>query len=89
MSDLGSAILEALERQDTAKRRLEMGPRLDELLARAEYDVDDPEHLGGTWERLSPRARGRRIRRMRAILDALGKQPVDSPIVAAIARVRQ
>jgi hypothetical protein len=89
MSDLGSAILEALDRQATAARRLDSAPRLDELLARAEYEVDDPEHLGGTWERLSPRARGRRIRRMRAILNALGKQSADAPIVAAIVRGRQ
>ena len=89
MSDLGSAILEALDRQATAARRLESAPRLDELLARAEYEVDDPEHLGGTWERLSPRARGRRIRRMRAILRALGKLSVNAPNVAPIARDRQ
>ena len=89
MSDLGTAILEALDRQATAERRLESGPRLDELLARAEYEVDDPEHRGGTWEMLNPRIRGRRIRRMRAILRALGKLSGNSPIVLPIARERQ
>ena len=89
MSDLGSAILEALDRQATAARRRESAPNLDELLARAEYEVDDPEHHGGTWEMLSPAARGRRIRRMRAILRALGKLSVNSPNVASIARDRQ
>ena len=89
MSDLGSAILEALDRQAATERRLESGPRLDELLARAEYEVDDPEHRGGTWEMLNPRIRGRRIRRMRAILRALGKLSVNAPSVAPIARDRQ
>jgi hypothetical protein len=68
MSELGAAILDALDRRATAERRLEFAPRLDELLARAEYEVDDPEHHDGPWEMLSPRVRGRRIRRMRAIL---------------------
>jgi hypothetical protein len=89
MSELGRVLLEALAQQAIDERRLELVRPFDELLARAEYEVDDPEHTGGPWEMLPPRARGRRIRRMRAILDALETQSVDSPTAELLARVRR
>ena len=89
MSELGRVLLEALAQPAIDERRLELVPPFEELLARAEYEVDDPQHIGGRWETLPPGTRGRRIRRMRAILDALETQPVDSPTVALLARVRR
>jgi hypothetical protein len=89
MSDLGRILLEALAQQAIDERRLEIVPSFDELLARAEYEVDDPEHVGGTWEMLPPRTRGRRIRRMRAILDGVETQSVGSPTAALVARARR
>ena len=89
MSDLGRILLEAMAQQAIDERGRALVPSLDELMARAEYEVDDPEHVGGTWEMLPPRARGRRIRRMRAILDTLETRSVDSPTVALVARARR
>jgi hypothetical protein len=89
MSDLGRILLEAIARQAIDEPRLALIPSFDELLARAEYEVDEPEHVGTTWDMLPPRTRGRRIRRMRAILDALETQSVDSPMVALVARARR
>ena len=89
MSELGRVLLEALAQQAIDERRLEPVRPFDELLARAEYEVDDPQHIGGPWEMLPPRARGRRIRRMRAILDALETESVDTPTAALLDRVRR
>jgi hypothetical protein len=89
MSELGRVLLEELAKQAIDERRLELVPPVEELLARAEYEVDDPQYVGGTWEMLPPRIRGRRIRRMRAILDALEASSGDSPTVAPIDRVRR
>ena len=89
MSELGRVLLEALANQAIDERRLALVPSIDELLARAEYEVDGPRHVGATWDMLPPRERGRRIRRMRAILDALETRSADSPTVALIARARR
>ncbi len=89
MSDLGRILLEAMARQAINERRLALVPSFDELLARAEYEIDGAEAVGGTWDMLPPRTRGRRIRRMRAILDALETQSVDSPAVELVARARR
>ena len=89
MSDLGRILLEAMAQQAIDEQGRALAPSLDELMARAEYEVDDPEHVNGTWETLPPRTRGRRIRRMRAILDTLETRSLDSPKVALIARARR
>ncbi len=88
MSELGIALLEALAAEAAAERRLELVAPFDEQLARAEYEVDNPEHVGGTWEMLPARTRGRRIRRMRTILDAVEAQSAAPAPVAPVARAR-